>query len=91
MRIRRERAEMRCWPASTGKAARVRKYDDRNRLRVNDDLGGLNVGDSLWRRILILNNLRFWSHLRVGWSNGGDGAVRRTGAGNTSRSDLLVV
>jgi hypothetical protein len=79
---------MRCRPASTDKAPRVRKYDDRNRLTVNDDLGGLNVGDSLWRRLITLNYLRFWSYLGVGRGNGN---VRGTGADITSRSDLLVV
>jgi hypothetical protein len=87
MRIRREPAGMSCRPASTDKAARLRKYND-GRLRVDDELGGLNVGDRLWRRIITLNYLRFLSDLRVGWGNG---CVRRTGADRTSRSNLLVV
>jgi hypothetical protein len=91
MRIRRECAGLRCRPASPDKAARLRKYDELSRLRVHDDLGGLLVGDSLWRRIFNLNYLRFLSHLRVGRGNGGEGSVGRTGAGITSRSDLLVV
>jgi formyltetrahydrofolate synthetase len=82
---------MRCLPTSIDKAARVRKYDELGWLRVYDDLGGLNVGDSLWRRIINLNYRRFLSRLRVGWGNCGDGTVRRTGAGITPRSDLLIV
>jgi hypothetical protein len=69
----------------------VRKYDELSRLRIDDDLGGLLVDDSLGRGILDLDYLRFLSHLRVGWGNGGDGTGRRAGAGITSRSDLLIV
>jgi hypothetical protein len=64
--IRRERAGLRGRPASIVKAARTCKSDERNRLRIHDDLGGLNVGDGLWRRIIGLNDHRFLSHLRVG-------------------------
>ena len=90
MRIRRERAVMRCRPASIGKAARVRKGDELCRL-VYDNLGWLNVGDSLRLGINSLNYRRFLGHLRVGWRNCGDGTVRKTGAGITPRSDLLIV
>jgi hypothetical protein len=85
IRIRRERAGLRGRPASIVKAARVRKSGERNRLRIHDDLGGLNVGDGLGRRIIGLNDRRFLNHLRVGWR------IRRNGAGITPRSNLLVV
>ena len=90
MRIRRERAVMRRRAASIVKAATVRKSDELDRL-VDDDLGGLNVGDRLWRRLIRLNYRRFLGHLRVGWRNCCGGTVRKTGAGNTPRSDLLIV
>ena len=91
MRIRRERAGMGRRPASIDEAARVRKYDELGRRRIYNDLGGLNVGDSFWRRLISLNYRRFFNHLRVGWGSCGDGTVRRTGAGLTPRSDLLIV
>ena len=69
MPIRRERTAMRSRQASIGKAARVRKCDVLDRLRVDDDRGWLNVGDWLWRQFLSLNYRRFLSHLRVGWRN----------------------
>ena len=91
MRTRRERAVMRGRPASIDKAATVRKCDELGRLSVYDGRGWLNVGDSLWRRIISLNYRRFLSHLGVRRRHRGAGTVRKTGAGLTPRSDLLIV
>lgn len=90
MRTRRDRAGMRCRLASIDEGATGRIYDER-RLGVYDGLGWLNIGDSLWRWIIRLNYRRFWSRLRVGWRDCGAGTVRKTGAGLTPRSDLLII
>src|SRR3954451_11631892 len=88
MRIRREVAGISGRPASTVKAARVRKRDELNWLRVDDDLSRRNVGDRLWRRLLNLLQRGFFSHLCRGW---GKRRVRSAGADVTSRRDLLVI
>ncbi|MEY2488363.1 MAG: hypothetical protein QOC70_305 [Verrucomicrobiota bacterium] len=75
--------------ASIRKAVTVGKHDEL-RLRVDDELVRLNVGDRLWRRV-IRNYLRFLSHFRIGWRSRGDGIVFKTQTGVTPRSDLLIV
>ena len=90
MRVRRERSGRRR-PASIYKAARARKYDELDWLRVYDDLGGLNVGDNLWHRIISLIYRRFFNRLCVSWGHRGDVRGRRIAAGITPRSDLLIV
>jgi hypothetical protein len=69
----------------------MRKYDELHWLRIHDDLGGLNVGDSLRRRTIRLICRRFFNHLCVGWGHCGDGRVRRIAFGITPGSDLLII
>ena len=84
IRVRCERSGSRVGPATICMAAALRKYDELDWLWVDDDLGGLNVGDRFWRRIVGLIDRRFFNRLGVRRGHRGDGRV-------TPGSDLLIV